>query len=283
HQKLFEQTDSVCGAILAITDYAAKWLAETIASRRSSAKVFTDETPGPAHTIGHFEVLLEEDAFFEPARIVGSTEDGARQTIYVSAGTKVIGSEVYMDNGSIYIAQGVTIEPGVGIKGPTIIGKNTEIRQGAYLRGGCILGDGCIIRGEIKNTVLMNQANFPHPSYLGDSACGYMTHFGNQATTANIGVMAGLVDPSRQKPLVIQCDGNDYDLGKAKMGMCMGDFSQVGCNSVSDPGTFLKPYTIAYSLTRLSKGIYGPREILKNKPMEHGVIERAPLRSLGIM
>ncbi len=62
------------------------------------------------------------------------------------------------------------------------------------------------------------------------------------------------------------------------MGICMGDFSQVGCNCVSDPGTFLKPYTIAYALARISKGFYGPNEILKNKPLEHGVIERSPYK-----
>ena len=65
------------------------------------------------------------------------------------------------------------------------------------------------------------------------------------------------------------------------MGICMGDFSQVGCNSVSDPGAFLKPYTIVYALTRIKKGFYGPNEVLKNKPMEHGIIERAPLTPLG--
>ena len=55
------------------------------------------------------------------------------------------------------------------------------------------------------------------------------------------------------------------------------DFSQVGCNSVADPGTFLAPRTIVYSLTRLDKGFYGPDEVVKNKPMAHGVIERVTL------
>jgi hypothetical protein len=41
----------------------------------------------------------------------------------------------------------------------------------------------------------------------------------------------------------------------------------------------LLPHTIVYALTRINAGIYGPHEVLKNKPMEHGVIERAPLRA----
>jgi hypothetical protein len=278
HQRLLEQTNSVYGAILGISEYATKWLAETIAQKRASAKAFKNKTPKPAHTIGNFEILLEDGAIFEPARIIGGSKENVCHTIYLAKGAKIIGSDIYIDKGSIYIGEETTVEAGVGIKGPVIIGKKTEVRQGAYLRGDCIIGNGCVIRGEIKNSLLMDKANFPHPSYLGDSLCGYMTHFGNQATTANLGIFAGLVDTAKRKPLIVQCDGKSYDFGKPKMGICLGDFSQVGCNSVSDPGTFLKPYTITYSLTRLSKGFFGPYEILKNKPLEHGIIERSPYK-----
>lgn len=281
HQRLLEQTNSVYAAILGINDYAAKWLSDTIAKKRSAAQVFNNKAPKPTHTIGNFEVLLEDGVLFEPARIIGrdpGEKDDLSYSIYVSKGARVIGADLYLEKGHIYIGAETTIEPGVGIKGPVIIGRKTEIRQGAYLRGDCIIGNGCTIRGEIKNCVLMDKANFPHPSYLGDSLCGYMTHFGNQATTANLGIFAGLVETHKRKPLVIACDGKAYDLGKPKMGICMGDYSQVGCNCVSDPGTFLKPYTIAYSLARISKGFYGPNEILKNKPLEHGIIERSPYK-----
>ncbi len=281
HQRLFEQTTSVYGAILAIGDYAARWLAETIAQRRTSARVFKNATTKPAHTIGNFEVLLEEGAVFEPARIIGSRKKDVCHAIYLEKGARVIGADLYVDKGGIYIGAETTLEPGVGVKGPAIIGQRTEIRQGAYLRGDCILGDDCIIRGEIKNSVLMDKGNFPHPSYLGDSLCGYLTHFGNQATAANLNIYEGLRASDQRRNIVVHCGGRAYDLGKPKMGICLGDFSQVGCNSVSDPATFLKPYTLVYTLSRITKGFYGPREVLKNKPLEHGIIERAPLKSLA--
>jgi hypothetical protein len=279
HQDLFDQTSSVYGAILAIDEYATKWLDAAIAAKRGNATVMRNATSKPAHTTGEFEVILEEGAVFEPARVFGNTK-GEPNSVYLEKGAKVMASDIYVDKGSIYIGAGTTVEPGVGVKGPTIIGSDTEIRQGAYLRGDCILGDGCTIRGELKNVVMMDKANFPHPSYVGDSTCGYMTHFGNQATAANLGIYEGLRDNDKRKPIILRASGKGYNLGKPKMGICMGDFSQVGCNSVSDPGTFLKPYTIAYALTRITKGFYGPNEVLKNKPMEHGVIERTPLRPL---
>ena len=80
--------------------------------------------------------------------------------------------------------------------------------------------------------------------------------------------------------LTLEIGGKSYDIGTPKMGVVMGDFCQVGCSSTTDPGTFLRPFTIAYTLTRITKGFYGPNEVLKNKPMEHGVIERAALQPL---
>jgi hypothetical protein len=285
HEALFERDDvnSVYGAILAIGKYAKEWLAGAVArakADRSDLVVHTDAAPGGGQAVGHFEVVLEPGATFEPACVVGSADAESRNTVYLAAGARVIGSVLYLDEGGLYVGSGTRIEPGVGIKGPTIIGKKCEIRQGAYLRGKCILGDGCTIRGELKNVVMMDKANFPHPSYVGDSICGYMTHFGNQVAAANLGIFEGLRDVDKRHNLVLTIDGVGYDLGTPKMGVCMGDFSQIGCNSVTDPGTFLRPYTITYPLTLLRKGFYGPEEIWKNKPIDRGVVERAPLRPL---
>jgi hypothetical protein len=279
HEALFQRDDvnSVYGAILAIDDYTKSWLGENLPKLKESGKVTvcTDDVPGVECT-GHFTALVEGGATFQPGRIVGAN-DGSGGTIYVAAGASVVGTKIYLDK-DIYVGEGTVIEPGVGVKGPTIIGKNNDIRQGAYLRGDVITGDGCIMRGELKNTVLLDKANFPHPSYVGDSICGFMSHFGNQATAANLGIFEGLREGDERKNIVVKAGGKSYDLGKPKMGICLGDYSQVGCNSVSDPGTFLGPKTIVYSLTRITKGFYGPNEILKNKPMEHGVVERAEFK-----
>jgi len=286
HEALFKRpgVNSVYSAITAIGDYARGWLRETVARKREEAEALTvlsDATPNAgAQTVGSFEVILEEGAVFEPATVVGSMEAGVQNSVYIESGARLLGGHVYLDGGGIYIGAHTTVEPGVGLKGPTILGKRCEIRQGAYLRGSCILGDDCTIRGELKNVIMMDRANFPHPSYLGDSICGYMTHFGNQATAANLGIYEGVREPDKRKSLKVRVGETIYDLGKPKMGICMGDFCQVGCNSVSDPGTFLMPYTIAYALSRITKGFYGPNQVLKNKPMEHGVIERAPLKPL---
>jgi len=281
HAGLFERegVNSVVTALDAIGGYAKDWLGGELPARAQGAEVLEGRLPEPCRCVGRFRVVLEPGAVCRPAGLIGKPEgDGPPPVLHLAGGASLVGATVWLEDGDIFIGEGTTVEPGVGIKGASIIGKDCEVRQGAYLRGNVVVGDGAVIRGELKNVVLMDEANFPHPSYLGDSIVGYRTHFGNQATSANLGIFSGIVERSERPNLVLKLDGVRYDLGRSKMGVVMGDYSQVGCNSVADPGTLLGPYTIVYSLTRITKGFYGPREVLKNKPLEKGVVERAPLR-----
>lgn len=276
HQDLFETSgvNSVVSVLGRIDSYTKDWLAKTIAAGReeTNPKALTQDN-FESRSSGPFKALVEEGAIFEPVFVQGSRLEDRTYTIYVTKGARVIGANIFLDEGDIYVGEGSKIEPGVGIKGPTIIGQNNDIRQGAYFRGDVITGDGGTFRGELKNAVMMDEANFPHPSYVGDSLCGYKTHFGNQATTANLGIYAIILG---KENVEIKLNGRAYDLGRPKIGIILGDYSQVGCNSVSDPGAFLAPYTIVYQLSRINKGFYGPSEVLKNKPLEKNIIERAP-------
>jgi len=277
HSELLESSASVVAAILRIRAYAEVWLRENLARARTERVVefFADAMPSRAPCVGRFHVILEEGAVFYPSIVMGVCGASEPHTIFVERGARLIQAEVYLTEGSVWIGAGTTVEPHAAIKGPTIIGRNCEIRAGAYLRG-CILGDRGVFRGEIKNAVVMDDGSFPHPSYLGDSICGYRTHFGNQVTAANFGLFEGLHDPAYLENIVLCVGGRSYDSGTPKLGIVLGDFCQVGCNSVSDPGTFLEPYTVVYPLSRIPRGFYGPRQILKNKPLEKGIIEVVP-------
>jgi len=285
HQKLFEDTNSVPRAIYAIHEYCGKWLKDTIKKNGASATSYKNTVPHnpSALAVGHFKVLLEEGAIFAPSTVIGSPRPNGASVIYLSRGARVLGSSIHLDTGSIHLGEDVVIEPTAGLKAPVIIGDRTQIRQGAYLRGDVIIGKDGAIRGEIKNTVLMNFANFPHLSYHGDSVCGYHSHFAGGMGTANLSIYGGMVPNDKRKNLTITCDGKVYDIGGTKMGACVGDFCQCGGNGRTDPGTFLKPYTVVYMLTRLSKGFYGPHEVIKNKPLERGIIERAPFRAEALV
>ena len=273
HRALFAASgnQSVVSVLPAIADYARTWLSEAIAARAGQATEVSDIS---GIVVGKVRVLLEKDVVFAPSVVIGPEAGG---TLYVSAGARLVGCSLWVDEGDIFIGPGTTVEPGAGIKGPCIVGRNCVVRQGAYFRGNVITGDEGTFRGELKNVVMMDGANFPHPGYVGDSLCGFKTHFGNQATSANLGIYY-LVGGKNN--ITLNIGGVTYYLGRPKVGIIVGDYSQVGCNSVSDPGTFLAPHTIIYQLSRINKGLYGPNEVLKNKPIEHGIIERTPFRPL---
>jgi len=279
HRALFEgeEIKSVIDVLSRISGYAKSWLAGKVEemSKAGSVKTLT-EKDFPGRGTGSFRALVAEGAQFDPAYYVGAPEGATPSTICLDKGARLIGSNPYLNEGDIYIGCDAIIEPGVGIKGPTIIMEGNEIRQGTYLRGNVILGSnsgGTAFRGELKNTVMMDDANFPHPSYLGDSICGHATHFGNQVTAANLGIFQGLRERAKRTNVVIFIDDKPYDLGLVKMGVIMGDFTQVGCNSVIAPGTLMGKQCVAYGLCMIDRGLYPDRTLFKNKPINKKVIE----------
>jgi len=277
HASLVTGAKSVIDALGRIGGYAKGWLAEKIdrVSKSASVKTLT-EKDFPKRGTGSFRALVAEGAEFDPAYYRGSPPGEEPHTVCLDAGAKLLGAVVYPNEGDIYIGAETLVEPAAGIKGPTIVMEGNEIRQGAYFRGNVILGSnsgGTAFRGELKNVVMMNDANFPHPSYLGDSLCGFSTHFGNQVTAANLGIFQGLRERAKRTNVVIDVDGQRYDLGLVKMGVVLGDLSQIGCSSVVAPGTLIGKNCVAYGLCNIDRGLYDSRTLFKNKAIGARVIE----------
>jgi len=277
HASLVTGAKSVIDVLGKIGGYAKAWLAEKAGemSKCGSVKVLT-EKDFPNRGTGSFRALVAEGAEFDPSYYLGSPAGKEPGTICLDKGARLVGAVVYPCEGDIYVGVDALVEPGVGIKGPTIIMEANEVRQGAYLRGNVILGSnsgGTAFRGELKNVVMMNDANFPHPSYLGDSVCGFATHFGNQVTAANLGIFQGLRERAKRTNVVLSVDGARYDLGLVKMGVVMGDLTQIGCSSVVAPGTLIGPNCVAYGLCNIDRGLYDRGTLFKNKAIDSNVVQ----------
>ena len=151
----------------------------------------------------------------------------------------------------IYIAKGVKIYPTATIEGPTIICKGTKIRPGAFIRGSVIIGERCVIGNstEIKNSIVFDDVQIPHYNYVGDSIMGYKSHMGASAIASNY-----RLDHSS----ITLTDGEKkIDTGFRKLGVMLGDFSEVGCGSILNPGTIVGRETLIYPLT-VVRGIIPP-------------------------
>jgi UDP-N-acetylglucosamine diphosphorylase / glucose-1-phosphate thymidylyltransferase / UDP-N-acetylgalactosamine diphosphorylase / glucosamine-1-phosphate N-acetyltransferase / galactosamine-1-phosphate N-acetyltransferase len=158
----------------------------------------------------------------------------------------------------VYIGPGTVVEDGVMIKGPAIIGKNCEIRHNAYIREDVIIGDGCIVGNscELKNSLLFNNCQVPHFSYVGDSVFGYKAHLGAGVKISNVKLVKGNV--------MVEIDGQPFDTGLRKFGALLADNTDVGCNTVINPGSIIGRGSVIYPCTNW-RGYLPPGHIAKNK------------------
>ncbi|NGX45944.1 MAG: Bifunctional protein GlmU [Chlamydiae bacterium] len=133
----------------------------------------------------------------------------------------------------ISIGAGTIVEPGAYIRGPCIIGRECEVCHGAYIRGGVITGDGCVIGHctEVKSSLLLDEVKAGHFNYVGDSVLGNRVNLGAGAKLANF-----RFDRSE---ITILFEGQRLSTGLSKMGAIIGDDGQLGCNTVTSPGTLI--------------------------------------------
>ena len=156
----------------------------------------------------------------------------------------------------VWVGKGTIIEKSALIKGPAIIGYNCEIRHSAYIRGNVILGNNVIVGNstELKNAILFNKVQVPHFNYVSDSVLGYKAHLGAGVITSNLKSDGSLVK--------VKADSKALETGLRKFGAIIGDFAEVGCNAVLNPGTILGRNSVVYPLCSV-RGIIPENSIMK--------------------
>ena len=148
------------------------------------------------------------------------------------------------------------IMPSAYIGAPCIIGPETEVRHCAFIRGSALIGANCVVGNstELKNVILFDNVQVPHFNYVGDSILGFKAHMGAGSITSNVKADKSLV--------VIHCQP-EIETGIKKVGAMLGDFADVGCNSVLNPGTIIGRHSNVYP-TSCVRGVIPANSIHKN-------------------
>lgn len=168
-------------------------------------------------------------------------------------------SSVYEKRGeNIWVAKSAKVAPTAFLNGPLIIDEDAEIRHCAFIRGNAIVGKGCVVGNstELKNVVLFNSVQVPHYNYVGDSILGFKSHMGAGSITSNV--------KSDKTLVVVKDNGEEIKTGLKKFGAMLGDYVEVGCNSVLNPGTVIGAHTNVYPLSSV-RGVVPAHSIYKNK------------------
>ncbi len=157
---------------------------------------------------------------------------------------KTLDPEIYEQKGeNIWIAKSATVYPSAYLGGPLIVCEDAEIRHCAFIRGSAIVGKGAVVGNstELKNSILFDGVQVPHYNYIGDSILGYKAHTGAGTITSNL--------KSDKSLVTVLCDGEKLETDVKKFGAMLGDFVEVGCNSVLNPGSVVGRHTNIYPLS----------------------------------
>lgn len=167
-----------------------------------------------------------------------------------------LGDEYQEVSPQVWVHRTATVAPTAYLGAPCIIGAGTEVRHCAFIRGSALVGENCVVGNsvELKNVILFDNVQTPHYNYVGDSILGYKSHMGAGSVTSNV---------KSDKTLVVVKDGQEQiPTGLKKFGAMLGDYVEVGCNSVLNPGTVVGRHTNIYP-TSCVRGVVPANHIWK--------------------
>lgn len=154
-----------------------------------------------------------------------------------------LGEEYTEVSPTVWVHKTATVAPTAFLGAPCIIGANTEVRHCAFIRGSALVGENCVVGNsvELKNVILSDNVQVPHYNYVGDSILGYKAHMGAGSVTSNV---------KSDKTLVVVKNGDEHiPTGIKKFGAMLGNYVEVGCNSVLNPGTVIGPNSNVYPVS----------------------------------
>lgn len=242
HKPLFSENEPVWTALAKLKNYMQQYAYPHI-----NTSLFSSGTPLTETVIFH------ENSIMSAKGKKITYGDACKGKLIVQENDRILEGATVIMAGAVLVGdqfdfgKGTLIESGALIKAPAIIGDNCEVRQGAYLRGYCLTGDRCVLghTTEIKHSIMLNDAKAGHFAYLGDSILGNNTNLGAGTKFANLRFIPGTI--------TIRNNNKKLDSGLKKFGAILGDQTQTGCNSVTNPGTvfgkrcILMPNTTAQS------------------------------------
>lgn len=167
--------------------------------------------------------------------------------------------EEYEQRGeNIWIHKTATVFDSAYINGPCIIGRDTQVRQCAFIRGNALVGENCVVGNstELKNVILFNVVQVPHYNYVGDAILGFHSHMGAGSITSNV--------KSDKTKVTVKTPEGRIETGLKKFGAMLGDYVEVGCNSVLNPGTVIGSHTNVYPLSMV-RGYVPANSIFKRQ------------------
>jgi NDP-sugar pyrophosphorylase family protein len=158
----------------------------------------------------------------------------------------------------VWVAKSATVAPTAYLGDCVIIGPHAEIRHCAFIRGNAIVGEKAVVGNstELKNVILFDRVQVPHYNYVGDSILGYYSHMGAGSITSNV--------KSDKKLVELRLGNERIRTNMKKIGGILGDYVEVGCGTILNPGSIVGRHTNIYPLSSV-RGYVNSNSIYKNQ------------------
>jgi bifunctional UDP-N-acetylglucosamine pyrophosphorylase/glucosamine-1-phosphate N-acetyltransferase len=135
--------------------------------------------------------------------------------------------------GEVVVGRGTFIHSGTHIEGPVFIGSDCVIGPNAYIRPDTAIGNNVRFRGEVVDSIIMDNTTAKHNCYIGHSVVG-----------ENVNIAAGTVTADYRhdgEEHVTIVKGKKIYTGMKKLGAFIGDGVRTGINTSIYPGRKIWP------------------------------------------
>ncbi len=166
---------------------------------------------------------------------------GPKDMLFIEEGAKVEAAILNTSTGPIYIGKKAEIMEGSIVRGPLAMCEESALKLGAKIYGATTLGPHCKVGGEVNNVVFQAYSNKGHDGFLGNALIGEWCNLGADTNTSNLKNNYGMVDTYSYET------NGQVKTDVQFMGVCMGDHSKCGINTMFNTGT----------VTGVSSNIFG--------------------------
>lgn len=167
-------------------------------------------------------------ALSESNLVIGDTSQ-----IFLEEGAVVEGSILNTKSGPIYIGKDAEIMEGSVVRGPLAMCEHSALKLATKVYGPTTLGPHCKVGGEVNNVVFQAYSNKGHDGFLGNALIGEWCNLGADTNSSNLKNNYGNVGTySYEAKKEIKTDTQF-------MGVCMGDHSKCGINTMFNTATVI--------------------------------------------
>lgn len=160
-----------------------------------------------------------------------NTVIGDPDLIFLEEGASVEACILNTTSGPIYIGKDAEIMEGSMVRGPFALCEHAVLKMGTKIYGATTVGPYCKVGGEVTNTVFQAYSNKGHDGFLGNALVGEWCNFGADSNTSNL-------KNNYSKVRTYSYEHKDeIESGEQFMGVCMGDHSKCGINTMFNTAT----------------------------------------------